>query len=124
MKFFDNYLEADNFAKVAYQKSKETYPQECFEYNKNTENKNYSFAIYFRNDKEKWKSSYISYLDFKEVPSSHMKPPLFHEFLSHFGISLHEIRSLWGVMVEYETKLYVQAEHDMKERLKKQLKGL
>jgi hypothetical protein len=53
-----------------------------------------------------------------------MNPPLFHEFLSIFGISLHEVQSLWGVVVEYETKLYVQAEHDMKEKLKKQLKVL
>jgi hypothetical protein len=124
MKFFNNYLEADNFARVVYQKSKETYPQECFEYNKNAENNNYSFAIYFSNDKEKWKSSYIHYMDFKKVPSSKIKPPLFHEFLSYFGITLQEIRSLWAVVVEYETKIYVQAEHDMREKLKKQLKGL
>jgi hypothetical protein len=124
MKFFDNYLEADNFTRVVYQKSKETYPPECFEHNKSTENKNYSFDLYFHNTKEEWKNSYISYLDFKKVPSSRMKPPLFHEFLSYFGISLHKIRSLWSVIVIYETKLYVQSEHDMKEKLKKQLKGL
>jgi hypothetical protein len=39
MKFFNNYLEADNFARILYQKSKETYPQECFEYSNNTETK-------------------------------------------------------------------------------------
>jgi hypothetical protein len=119
-KVFNNYYDADNFAKILYQKSKETYPQEAFSHTKVTE-ETYVFTVRFYDNKEEWKKYYIEYLDMKGRYTIY--PYLFHEFLNKFAIMLTNSEpSLWIVMVEYETKLYRNSERKVNEERKKRLK--